>query len=412
VKKSYLDIAIDRDRAISESEEKKKAMLRHARSRRYTTKRGGQIRFFDTGQIFDDRWIDIPYSLETGVAITIVNLPDSPVAQFNFEDYSLDSWYTLYSALMMIDLKDWADTYREIEFSESRKYGIGVFNGNRDYARPDFSVTALSYDSDLMLSPNNTDWSDSGLQPHDADIAVKPTGGLALWFSTYDTDKFKVTLEFDYNADAVNIDVSRGANVFLIPNIIFPWAFQEDGQDTTFTRCAYWCFWRTKSRELFLEKTMNEWFTTHIEIPIFQGYSGADFWHSNDTSLTFPGYEDRCGISFRDEMRAYLLASPDAKAYVQRGTNASGGASFGYEDKSVYPLGSLGLLVDGGFGFRGSINTTFGVATTVGNRYNGAGMLRAVIEVGSDFYYVWSKVDTDEFYDALGIDAPDFWDGV
>jgi hypothetical protein len=345
------------------------------------------INFYDCGQIqIDGAWRDIPLTIDPGYSITFAG-PDPLIA---FNDFGLSEQADVIDYLLTVPLEDWADTYRKIEGDDAFRYGVFAYQG-----RGGILATSFLTNHANGLYPENPDWTADGLRPIDSKITVWPTGGLAWTFETYDLTKFKSTTVRDYAAAHVDIDFSKGADIFLIP--LFQWtaATQTIGTGAARIKALKMAQWNVKSRELNFDKKLNAWLHGGAEIPVFEGYFAAGTTigiRSNDVrymdSFRYIGGE----INFEQQLNAWLDNRALTELYVEHGQAASPPHTYGFEPIANFPFNAAsGPNRSVEYFNDPTAATIYGGGPATGDLFNGAGCLRAIVYATGKFYYIWSK---------------------
>lgn len=346
------------------------------------------IRFFDLGQIPNGSggYKDLDFVADPGKSIDFIGSPPRP--RFTFNDFTLTHWAELQTKLFEVPLADWADYYRRIEYDDGPKYGVSEYNG-----RGGFLLDSTTVDHANALYPGtNPEWNVKGLKPINANISIFSFGGLCLGFDTFDAVNYKLTKVRDYAAAAADdFSVLHGADIFLIPNVYWEVLGQSVGIDAAFRRSVLFANWTMKSRELLLAKTARRWFNPpYSEIPIFEGYYLNDRYQSVGPWMFDI---DDIGDAFATAISNWTKARGLSTLYVQRGTNASGGATFGYEPLANFPFNtSVGPQAQSvvNLGFFWSMEANAGAFDDInGERYEGAGLLAGIIKTPAGTYYAW-----------------------
>jgi hypothetical protein len=380
----------------------------HAKGpREYSPRRlSGLINFYDLGQIRSgSSWTDLPFNVKPGVTVNIVNTGSHPPngdAQFVFSPFTLAHWQQLYDLIFATPFNQWKSHFRKLGFDDGYKYGVSVYQGRGGILSDGFTPNPANQ----LRETVNPDWTSQGLKPINNWIYVQPTGGLAMAFDTFDTTHFKVTSENAFGAAETTVDVSKGADIFLVPQIGFSSSFQEVGIDADFRRSVLFGEWCVKSRELYLEKTIRRWFNSPFaEVPIFESYFLSDTYKSIGPWMFSTDY---VGDAYADQIVAWQKARPHASLYVQRGTNASGGASYNFEPIANFPFAGTGPTSDVNIGMAWTLaaDISFGTTTTDGTRDEGAGLLCAIVSTGAGKRYVWRRSSGDNFWPGVGIQTP------
>lgn len=364
------------------------------------------INFWDLGQILSGEvYVDLDYNSKPGVTITIVNMPVNPVPQFAYEQYTLTHWNELYDKIFEVPMEDWDTTYRKITFDDGHKYGISVYQG-----RGGILVDGATPDPANQLRVTNPEWVSSGLKSLESWIYVQPTGGLAMPFDTSNTSLYKITGEYDYFSDEVTLDVKDGADIFLVPRPTYSTCFQECGVDEDHRRSILMGEWTIRSREMNLDKTMRR--TTGasvgLDVPVFDG----NFVNYPESVGDWMYDSDYINDTFATEFIDWMKARPEATLYVQRGTNASGGATYGYESLANFPFAptvedTINNVDITHFTHAESFLWVSG--GTDGEMFDGEGVLVAVIRVGSNWKYVWKKTTGGNgFWPTIGWETPNW----
>jgi hypothetical protein len=366
------------------------------------------LSFYDTGQYWNGvSWKDLDVTVDPGLVINTVS--GHPV--FVFSDFSLTHWQTFYDRLFSVPVAQWATSYRKLEGADAVKYGVSVYQG-----RGAITLDSISPNPANQLRAENPDWDSSrGLKSIAPWIYVQTTGGLALPFDTNDLTRYKITASNSYAAPSVTLDLSRGADIFLIPRPMFASAEQDNsGSGAGFIACMMWSNWAVKSREIFLEKTLHRGAPGPQEDPAFEGnFEGA--FNSNNTAYMFN--IARIADSFSNEITAWIKARPTARLYVRHG---SGSPTYGDEPLSNFPFPGIGPTAVNNAFFRylnHSVTQIFSFGgQVIGNLFLGAGTLCAVIRVGGTFYYVWRQTAEgggglpSTYWPEIGLASPNQFD--
>jgi hypothetical protein len=349
----------------------RRSLLTAPRPRGYYPRRSqtSLINFFDCGQISNGAggWTDAEANVDPGYGISIVNVATNPTPVFTFNNFELSHWSDFLDYFLAVPVDEWADTYRPIQYSESELYGLSVYNGR-----------GVLSGSENWLDGSNPDWSADGLDPQGNDLEITSKRGITQGFSTTSSN-YKITAINDYSSPAVAMDLSQGANVFLLPYASAVYAGQDTGQDATFTTAVLISFWCVKNRSVLLPK----------------GF------YNDDTLGIPPAWQDpahstriKASVYF-DLVEAMKAACPLSIVYKKVGTAASvgaGGIVNQLDPVSSYPYPSTTTpyWVNGGVVITDSLRVSFGAfGGTTAQRDHSPGILRAVITAGSATYYIW-----------------------
>lgn len=360
-------------------------------------RKAGFLNFYDLGQIKSGAdWIDLPFNVNPGFSATVV----SGHTVTDFSPFTLTNWESLYTLIAAVPHADWKDQYRKLEFGESGKYGVSEYQG-----RGGILLDSSNVDPANKLQASNPEWLATGLKPLQDWIEVFPTGGLSMIYKTADTTNYKVTDTHDYAAPAVTLKIKRGANVFLMPLVMYTLAVQEVGIDAAFRGATLYSHWTIKPRALLLDKTLKKWFDPPFdEVPILEGYYLASTSYRSSGAWMFDA--SHIGDAFATAYINWMKAQPQAQLWVQRGTAGSGGATFAFEPLANFPFPATGPQSVVNVHIFHTQSPQFEGLPDIGDdadRYEGEGLLLGVIQQGSKFYYIWAKNNTQQitFWDTL-----------
>jgi hypothetical protein len=350
----------------------------------------GYVNFYDCGQIWDgSAWKDWTFTIDPNEAFTSTTA--DPIAVIDGFDSS--AWAAWSNNIFAIDAADWRTKYRKIDFADSPKFGVSVYNG-----RGGILSNSTTPDPLNMLGPDNPEWSGRGLKPIDKNnILVQNTGPLCLGFNTYDTTNFKVTAVQDYSAPTVAVDLAKGADIFLIPRPLFPQAIQEIGVGAAGRFAYLWAGWSTAPREIFFEKTLKRFVSSPFaEVPFFQGYFANDPYESGGAWM-FDAAD--IGDLLAADLANWIKTRSNSNLYVQRGFPTTSG-TYGYESLANFPFAGSGpqpAWPGISYLWEPEVSQFFRTAQSGvhGNRPMIAGILIAVIKTGQSFKYVWTNSNSE-----------------
>lgn len=326
------------------------------------------INFYDLGWIKDgDEYVDLPFSVDTGLGVTYPT-PNNP--QFDLPMFTQAThWAALYDMIFDVPLDQWKTTYKKVSYEEGNQYGFGC-NGS-------------------FLDGSNTNWTEQGLNPTPSlDI---DQNRIVLSFDLSDTTNYKITATNDYADDEVEIDLSNGADVFLVPQPCYLSATNSGGVDPPEAYDAHFFgLWTVHSRVHMLNKTKKVFSPT--DIPLFRFSESGARWSSNDHTLTYetsPGVwdDDSLSSSFKAEMYTYWKSLASALFHVRR---ISGGVSSNsFEAISNFPITDSSPYFEFVIFFTHPWDSGSSSYSNFIERDDG--LLMAVIKIGSNWYYVWNK---------------------
>jgi hypothetical protein len=379
-------------------------------------RRSAPINFYDVGQYLDgDTFKDIPFTFNGGHEITLTDSFGNDYQYWEADDFTIDRWQDLYDEIIAIEpaVSNWRDVFRKLTYEDSYKYGVSVYQGRGSI----LSDPNTPNPANQLRGGTNPEWTAKGLKSKESWLSVAPTGGLAIPFDTSDTTNFKITAAFDYSAADSTIDFKKGGDVFLIPQVLYSYSQQnpEDlGHTGDVNEIKIWAGWAVKSRELYLDKTLQRsGFSippvATPEFPIFEGWSSQSTLKSTNSYMV-PGYTYRAiNDVFADQIYTKQKAQDGAICWAStRSPLLVGGLDRHFEDVSNFPvIGGPNPDTDFYSVFtyasqlfvpaQGPMYAPFAPGDT-GLRYEGAGVLCAVVITPGGTRYIWRKTDSVNNY--------------
>lgn len=368
------------------------------------------IKFYDMGQIKDgEGWKDNPINARPHITFEIIGGAN---AKFTFNDFTLDHWQDWQFHLLSLggEPAQWKNNFRPID---DERWGVAIWPGTG----PGILANSTDIDPITTLRAGVNPYWDAGTKTYKSPSAnlqiFAGTGGLGINFNTFDTTNYKITETFDYAAPGVAVDFRQSLNVFLLPRPLFTQMFNESGVDAGFWREGLYQQYVVKSRELFLDKTMKRSapFTgDNQSIPIFEGYFlsegvGSNGIKSDDGTWLHPADQRWITDAFRNELVASVKRdvffegqywnSDNMARLAQEGTVAAGPPyPIFYEQPPIadFPHLFAGHHIKFGAHYYGDhlTGTGWGVAPIDSDTYIGPGILAAVIQNGSQWFYIWT----------------------
>ena len=187
----------------------RKAMMRARRPDEFLPRRlkRGSINFYDLGQILvNGEFVDLPFSVSNVISAVSVYQPETNSYFLSFNHTDAAAQYPLmFDLIANVPLSEWRTKYKKIEYAEAFNYGIYYY-----FDIPGFDENKINASLD--------EWTEAGLKLNSGDDFLLTSLGAFLSVGLKNAyPDYKVTANFNFAADHVNLNLSKATDVFLIP---------------------------------------------------------------------------------------------------------------------------------------------------------------------------------------------------
>jgi hypothetical protein len=388
-------ITIIIDRPAQKGNRRRRGPLNVPRQTDYLKRRNNfrPVNFYDLGQYLDGSvWKDVPYGDNVGHVVSVTD-SGGTYDFWEVDDFTLSKWSDLYTSLLGIaPIANWKSKFRKIAYADGPKYGLSVYQGRGAI----LTSSTVPNPANQLRPGTNPEWKPVGLKPLASWMKLEALGGLTLGFDTNDGVNYKITDTYDYSAPDAGLSFEDGADVFLIPQIFYGFA-QQTGLAAvpTLTEADLFGGWTIKSRDLWLEKTLRK---SGVEYPVFEGWNTAIPTYDSAGAWMNSAVSGAIGDAFATQIIDRLKAIPGARLWAMHGLVADN--LRGFESLSNFPYGpssNPNTTIYRLFNSEGGYAEWLGAVTA--SRYDGAGLLCAVVVNSFGTRYIWRKATTDNFVD-------------